>query len=353
SPAGRRPGRRGSGPPPVITRDQSLSRSRIDFEVTHIDLGQMYQEETRDLEFPFQCNGPDPITLFEPEVSCGCTAPSLEVEGEPWEFGKPIPPGAAGRVLAVFDSKKFQLDKASSIRILGNAVNLPVQLTLKAFILPLFQVSPRMARFDNLLSRELRRNDRPTRYLEVTGAKEFEILRWIDLPEWLEIREVEEPRPAPDGVGQIRKLEVALNPDVPVGRHSTMAMAETSLGKDLAIQVYAEVFGPVRYFPEAFPRFGLVQPGKTEVVRAVSIRATQDRLPIPAPRIEYQGDENVFEITLDEKKPGLRYDLIVGVLPEASPGRHDGKILLTWPEDSELPLEPREFDLSVIISQSN
>lgn len=345
-------GRRGGPPPPVIGRVEGLSRSRIDFELTHIDLGQLYQQETRDLAYPFQLAGPDAIILLEPEVSCGCTAATLEVAGQPWEWGKPIPADSAGRVLAIFDSKRYSATKTSSIRIIGNAINLPVQLTINAFILPLFKVTPGMARFDNLLSRELRRNDRPTRKLEITGAKPFEILAWADLPEWLQIEEIGEPRPADDGVGQVRTLEVAINPDVPLGKHSTMAEAETSLGKALAVQVYAEVYGPVRYLPEGALRFGLVERGKENQLRTVRIQASQDRLPIPAPFFEYQGPEGVYELTLDEVKPGLRYDLNVRLLPSAPEGRHDGKITLTWPEAEgfAVPLEGRDFDLQAIVT---
>ena len=346
-------GRRGRrAPPPVIGRVEGAARSRIDFEVVHIELGQMYQEEKRDLEYPFTLVGPDEVILLDPEVSCGCTEPGLEVEGEPWEFGKPIPAGSKGKVLAVFDSKRYQADKASSIRVQGNATNLPQQLTIQAFILPLFQVQPRMARFDNLLGRELRRNENPTRTLEVTGAKPFEITEWVDLPEWLVLKEVGEPRVAEDGVGQVRTLEVGLDPDVPLGQHTALAEAETTLGKRLQVQVYAEVLGPVRFFPDRFPRFGLQEQGQENVIRAVRIQATQDRLPIPAPRLEYSGPEGVYEITLDEKKPGLRYDLLVRLLPDAPEGRHDGKLQLIWPEpEGELVLEDREFDLSVIVTQ--
>jgi len=343
----------GGSPPPVIGRVEGLSRSRIDFELTHIDLGQLYQQELRDLAYPFQLAGPDDVILLEPEVSCGCTEPSLEVEGEPWAWGKPIPAGSKGRVLAIFDSKLYSATKSSSIRVIGNAINLPVQLTIDSYILPLFQVSPRMARFDNLLSLELRRNKQPTRELEITGAKPFEIVTWKDLPEWLQIEEIGEPRTADDGVGQVRTLRVGLNPEVPLGRHSTMAEAETTLGKALAVQVYAEVNGPVRFFPERLPRFGIVEQGSENQIRTVSIRATQDRLPVPAPFFDYEGPDGIYEITLDEKKPGLRYDLNVRLLPEAPEGRHDGKIKLSWPEAEGIPvpLEAREFDLQVIIAK--
>lgn len=351
---GRRGGRgsRSQEPAPVITRDTARSRSRIDFSVTRVDLGQMYQEERRELAYPFQLAGPDPVVLVDLEVSCGCTEPSLEVEGEPWQFGQPIPAGSSGRVLAIFDSKRYELDKSSSIRVHGNAVNLPVQLSIQAHILPLFRIDPRMARFDNLLTRDLRRNENPTRKLEVTGAQPFEILEWTNKPDWVVIEEVGEPRTAADGRGQIRTLEVGLQADVPEGRHSAVAEGTTSLGKTIPVQVYAEVFGAVRYFPDTIQRFGLQAQGSTEM-RVMRIQATQDRLEIPAPSYDYSGPADVFEITLDEKKPGLRYDLSVRLLPEAPIGRHEGKIKLSWPASEGIPsgIPDQEFGLSVIVTQ--
>ncbi|MDP7063027.1 MAG: DUF1573 domain-containing protein, partial [Planctomycetota bacterium] len=105
---------------------EGRSRSDMRMQKLEINLGTVFQRISYDLEFPFDVNGPDPITIEEIDTSCGCTSARIrpdwapDFEGEFWPLEKPIPAGAKGAVVAIFDGSLYKEEKASTITIHGN-----------------------------------------------------------------------------------------------------------------------------------------------------------------------------------------------------------------------------------------
>ena len=107
---------------------QGGSRSRVQFEFLDLDLGVIYQENTTEIRFPFVVEGPDPVTITGMDASCGCSEVSLEVEGKPYPINTPIKAGAKGAVVGTFNAAQYLNTKTSTIRVMGNAMNLPITL---------------------------------------------------------------------------------------------------------------------------------------------------------------------------------------------------------------------------------
>ncbi len=332
---------------PVIKMSEGHSSSSFNPSIKSIELGSVYQHNQFPLEFPFTIDGEDGIVIDRLTTSCGCTDARLEVEGQAWEFGVEIPGGSKGIVHAIFDSKDYNGTKTSSITVDGNSPSLPTRLNLAAQVQPVFGVTPHMARFAGILAGELRRNPNPKRTLEVLGSQPWEITEWLDLPDWVTIRDSGEKTVAEDGIGEVHQLIVSLDPDIAEGRHSALAVAQTDIGHKLTFQVYAELYGKVRYFPDRLVGFNLVEKGD-DPERRLQINASVDWLNLPMPAVTYEGSE-VFDVILDEKTAEKEFVVIVQVKADAEIGRHAGKVLVTWPDDADIP--NREFPISVLIRE--
>ena len=330
---------------PMIAIEAGISVSHFVVEINSVDLGDVYQHNKFPLEFPFSIQGSDGIVITRLTTSCGCTDARLEVNGVDWALGEEIPAGSMGVIHAIFDSRAYNGTKTSSITIDGNSSDFPMRLSLTSQVKPVFATTPHMARFAGILSGSLRRNQNPQRTLEVLGSEPWEISRWVDLPDWVTIVDSGENTVAPDGVGEIHKLVVSLDPDIAEGRYSALAVAETNIGHQLSFQVYAELYGKVRYFPNRLVGFNLVEQGN-DPERRLQIKASVDWLELPIPDIIYEGAD-VFDVILDEKTPAKEYVIIVQLRPEAEIGRHSGKVKVTWPASSAIP--DREFPISVLV----
>ncbi len=340
---------RTSGPPPTIRFEKEQSRSALVPEILDLDLGSMFQHQTTELRFPFEVQGDDSVKVTNLLASCGCTDVYLEVGGESWDLAKPIPGGAQGAVVGTFNSRDYVDRKTSSITLEGNATNFPLRMSLHAMVQPVFSVLPRQAKFAGILSGKLRRNPNPSRKLQVTGFQPFEILRWVDLPDWVRIEDLGETVANPDG-GETHTLEILLDPETPEGRYSTIAIGETSLGHQVTFQVYAELYGKVRYFPNRLVGFNLVEQGK-DPRRMMRIAASVDWLEVPSPKVSFEpttehGDLS-FDVIFDEREAGKRWEIIVQLTPEAPLGRQAGNVLVSWPEESGI--QSRTFPISALV----
>lgn len=339
-------GGRTTQPPPVLGPAVGHSNSSMVFASESQDFGEVFQHRHFDLDFSFEVQGKDDVVVDALTASCGCTDVALHVEGKVWEMGKPIPAGSKGRIVGTFDSRDYVDVKTSSIKVEGAGANLPIRLNVSAKVKPVFSSTPHMARFVDLLVAPHRRNERPTRQLQVTGSEPFTITGWKDLPTWVTIQDTGKAA-APDGVGEVHTLEVSLDPAISAGRHSTLAVAETSIGQTLTFQVYAEIHGKVRYFPDRLVGFNVVEQGKSPE-RILRMHGSVDWLDVPEPTVTYEGS-SAFDAFLDVKKLNKEYALIVQLQPDAEPGRHTGKISVTWPEGSDI--ESREFPISALVRE--
>jgi hypothetical protein len=328
---------------PVGLGDRAASRSRVDFELLDLDLGVIYQESTVEIRFPFSLDGPDPVTITGLDASCGCSEVSLEVEGEPYPLNTPIKAGSNGAIVGTFNGANYLNVKTSTIRVLGNAMNLPLTLNLKAFVRKHFEVSPGSVRFGQQLVRNLR-EESVERRVKVTSREPFEIREWKMVPQGVEVRVEDEMEMLEDG-RQVRYLTVALTGAVPAGALMRSVQAATSLGRDLEFHVYANVVGPVQYAPEEFLKFGAVTEGKA-VKRQIKILATDPGLKLPTPKVEFVGPEH-FTVKLVEKVPGQEWVVRCELADSAPIGRHGGRLVISYPDDETL--SPREIKVSAMV----
>ena len=317
-----------------LSSQETEPPGEIRFEHTEVDLGDVYQQGTYPLAYPFEVvGGPVVVSLLEP--SCGCTDVHLEVDGRAWPLGRRIPAGSRGVLRAVFESKAFSALKTSRIEVRGSASNLPLTLHLKAMVHPVFQVDPPQALFGEVLWKDLDGEDPPEIRLRVTGKDPFHVLRWSWKPDGVEIVELPETEPGPGGRGLVRTYVVRLTPEVPVGTLRRAVIGETDLGHRLEFLVHATVLGPVRYLPEQTLYFGAVDQGTTPV-RRLRILASDPETPIPRPVVRLAGKE-VFEVRLEEEEEGKAYTFHVQLKPGLSLGRQAALLEVRWPEGSGLP----------------
>lgn len=327
--------------------DTPSSRSRVEFEIADSDLGILYQEEETEIRFPFVIDGPDPVTITALDPSCGCSEVHLEVEGEVYPLNTPIKAGAKGAVVGTFNSANYLNTKTSTIRLLGNATNLPLALNLKAFIRRHFEISPSAVRFGQLLTRDLQQQT-VSRKVKITAREAFEITDWKQVPVGIQVQEVEGSAVTLDDGRQSKEFEITLTGDMPAGALMRAVQASTSLGKDLEIHVTASVVGPVRYLPEEFLKFGAVEKG-TVAKRQFKILATDPSFQLPTPQLEFLGPDH-FQYKLVEKDPGKEWVVRFELSADTPIGRHGGRLRISYPAEAQLP--SREIKVSAMVRSS-
>jgi uncharacterized protein DUF1573 len=330
---------------PVGERDPKApgSSSRVKFEFLDLDLGFVYQENEVEIRFPFLLKGPDPVTITGMDASCGCSEVWLEVEGERYPINTPIKAGSRGAIVGVFNAAQYLNVKTSTIRVLGNAMNLPIVLNLQAYIRRHFEISPGTVRFGQQMVRALR--DQPAvQKVKVTGRVAFEIKSWKMIPQGVEVKVLDEIQDLEDG-RQSRWIELKLTDAIPSGVFMRSVQAETTLGRDLEIHMYANIVGPVQFAPEEFLKFGAVTEG-TSTKRQVKILASDPTITLPTPKIEFAGPEH-FTWKLVEKEPGREWVIRFVLSAEAPIGRHGGRLMISFPDDDGLA--SREIKVSAMV----
>lgn len=319
------------------------SSSRVKFEFLDLDLGFVYQENEVEIRFPFVLEGPDPVTITGMDPSCGCSEVSLEVEGKPYPINTPIKAGSSCAIVGTFNAAQYLNVKTSTIRVLGNAINLPITLNLRAYIRRHFEISPGTVRFGQQMVRALR--DEPAvQKVKVTGRAAFEVKSWKMIPQGVEVKVLDEVQDLGDG-RQSRWIELKLTDAIPSGVFMRSVQAETTLGRDLEIHMYANIVGPVQFAPEEFLKFGAVTEG-TLTKRQVKILASDPTITLPTPKIEFAGPE-YFTWKLVEKEPGREWVIRFELSAEAPIGRHGGRLMISFPDDDGLA--SREIKVSAMV----
>jgi hypothetical protein len=165
----------------VLSAETQPSSSRLKFERMDLDLGELYQQTDVPISFPFEVDGPDPVTISYLKASCGCTDVGLSVDGKEWPLNTPIPSGSKGAIEGTFTSAKYQNVKTSTISIRGNGLGLPVVLNLKAFVRRHFELSPASVRFGQISALSLKTSPYKKR-VKILSSEPMEIKSWKRLP---------------------------------------------------------------------------------------------------------------------------------------------------------------------------
>ena len=316
----------------VSSAETQPSSSRLKFERMDLDLGELYQQTEVPVSFPFEVDGPDPITVSYLKASCGCTDIGLSVDGKEWPLNTPIPSGSKGAIDGLFTSASYQNVKASTITIRGNGLGLPVVLNLKAFIRKHFELSPASVRFGQISALSLKTSPYKKR-VKILSSEPMEIKSWKRLPLGIEVDVVDETEITEDG-RHVSWIDVLVTDKHGAGMVSQSLLAKTSMGRDLEIHINGNIVGPVRYAPEEFMKFGAVNQG-TPVRRVVKILATSPDVPLPTPKIEFLGPE-YFAWKVQEKEPGREWVVRFSLSSETPIGRHGGKLKISFPGSSEI-----------------
>lgn len=325
----------------IRSQEAGRSRSILKFSEMQKDLGTVYQFQSYDLVFPFQVKGEDPLVITEISTSCGCTDAKIYPDWEgadstkPYPLNQPIPPNAKGRIVAEFNGERAVNEKSSTITIRGNMPEGKVVLGVKAFVVPVFQISPAQARFGDMLTASLRDED-PVVEVEVTAMKEFEVLRWKRVPRGIAVKELTEKHEVHEDGQVTAKFEFTATKDLPEGNLSSSVIAETSLGVDLEVQVIGVIRGAVKYAPNQRVAFGIFDEG-TKKVRSIKIESTLGKVKLPEPKVSLTGDsakvvdaEVVAGATPDSWEIKLRIDA------DAPAGSYNGVLKIEYPEEAQL-----------------
>jgi hypothetical protein len=320
--------------------DGEPSLSDLRFDRLDHDLGEVYQQHTYDLEYPFEAVGSDPITIAEIDVSCGCTNASIypawdtATYGDVWPLNEPIPGGAKGFVRATFDGSRYKRDKSATITLRGNFLERKATLGVKAFVKPVFDVQPQNINFGEVITSTLASNP-PERLITVTAMKDYAIDRWIRVPKGLLIEEVGEVKKL-DGGQVSRQYRITINSNISQGPMSSSVDAETTIGINLTFTVAARVLGPVRYSPAQRVAFGIYDAGQRKH-RTVKLEATRGAPNLPMPTVEIVGgakDAIVVEV-ITAINDGTGYQIKMVIAETVPPGNYNGLLKISYPDNPD------------------
>jgi hypothetical protein len=314
------------------------SRSDLQVDSHDIDLGNVFQQHSYDVEFPFVVNGPDPIIISEIDSSCGCTKPAIrpdwdpDFEGEFWPLNREIPAGAKGAIVAIFDANRYERIKASTLTVRGNFMSKKVVLNVKAFVQPVFELTPKQITFGELHI-SLLNNAEASREIKVTGMAEFEIVRWRKVTPGIKVEEIGEANKLEDGRME-RRFKVTASSTLPEGRLASSLIAETSLGTDLELLLNGNVLGAIKFAPQRRIAFGIFDQGQS---RTRTVKMESMGLEIPEPQVEVLGDAaDVMTAVVNATQVGKLYEIKISIGDTAPAGSYNGILRISFPEASGL-----------------
>ena len=314
--------------------DGSPSLSDLKFERIDSDLGEVYQQHTYDLDFPFEVDGDDAIVISAIDTSCGCTGafiyPAWDTEtyGDVWPLNQPIPAGAKGSVRATFDGSRYKRDKSSTITLRGNFLERKATLGVKAFVKPVFDVQPQNINFGEIITSALIEKS-PEKMITITAMKGYEIERWVRVPTGVEVNPVGEVTEL-EGGAVSQQYRVAINSNIASGPMASSVDAETSLGVNLTFTVAARILGPVRYAPAQRVAFGIFDEGQRKH-RTVKLESTRGAPDMPTPTAEIVGgakDAIVIE-KIEPTEAGYQIKMIIA--ETVPPGNYNGLLKISYP----------------------
>lgn len=335
---------------------QGLSQSELRFEAERLDLGEIYQFEHQEFEFPFTVEGEEPVQITHVEANCGCTNARIRAdwEAKPGEeapvyvLGRDIPPGARGAVIGTFDSQRYRNLKITTITLRGNMKDTPRKLELQARVRPVFDVKPDQVRFGEVLAGP--GNAAPSQEIRIVGRAPFEILEWRRIPPGLKVEPIDEGAATGHLTEWARRFRVTLGSDVPEGQFTSSAVAATSIGADLELIVSAMVLGPVTYTPANRVAFGFPVAGE-ERTRTIEIAASMDGLVLPEPSVEIIGESvQILTSEVEVVEAGRLVRVKVTLPGTAAVGAYSGVLKLSYPAESGIAA--REFVISARVKES-
>lgn len=329
-----------------ILRNGGMSGSRIVFELSRVELGDLYQYEQRTFEFPFRIEGDAPARITVVDANCGCTDARISADwakaaGEDpaaearYLLGDEIPAGARGRLIGTFDAERKWGDKITTITVRGNFDNTPIKLELHAFLRQVFAITPAQVRFGDVLAGGA--GGERTLDVRLVAKAPFTIEQWRRIPAGVKVEPIGEQTPTGERAEVAQTYRITLGADAPEGMLQSSAIAATSLGHDLEFMVIANVTGPVRYTPGQRLIFGIWDQGEARD-RTIDIESVAAGVQLPAPTVTAEGDlAQYLKLEVETVEAGRFYRVHATFPAETPAGNHPGVLRLSYPEGSGLP----------------
>lgn len=101
---------------------------KVDFEITHMDLGQIVQGAKVDRTFNFKNTGKSALVITDVRGSCGCTV------AKDWPK-EPVKPGTSGTISFTFDSEGRSGRQDKTITMVANTSPPSTVLTFSAEVI--------------------------------------------------------------------------------------------------------------------------------------------------------------------------------------------------------------------------
>jgi hypothetical protein len=336
----------------TMTSTIAAQASTLKFDTVDIDIGSIFQHETRVVEFPFVVEGEMPVRFYRDKTaeggdfhtSCGCTAAYLRpdwlavdgdlstVENQRWDLALPMPAGARGTIIATFSGKGYSHAKESTIAIRGNMTNSPTILTVRANVLSIFEVRPAIVSFGVIEIGKLRAG-LVTAESTVRCDDSFDISDWFLLPYGMTVEELGEPI-VDDSGAMTRRLRFTLGKDTPLAAFNRQAEAHTSIDVNLAVVFTAQIVSPVVFNPVGRLSLGFPRAGEA-ISRTVSVDLQVADATLPMPSAILDGTIAAqMEVEVVAREAGKSYDVIVRTRKDSAPGKYQGKLRIEFPVGS-------------------
>ncbi|PCJ51803.1 MAG: hypothetical protein COA70_13620 [Planctomycetota bacterium] len=315
------------------------------FETKSVDLGETFQHHQYEVRFPFTVVGEDAVRVKELNTGVGFTLAYLE---PPLLLGDWIHPGTQGAVVVTFDAGRYKADKTSTVLVRGDFESEREQLSAEAFVIPVFELEPRVLQFGDIILGDAYSQKRSL-VVQITALKEFQVLCWKRTPPGVSIEAIEGVEILEDGRA-VQSFRVTAGPEIAEGRMSTSFIGETDLGTEIEFMVNANVLGMVKYAPSSRVAFGIFDQGK-EKKRSIRIESVRGAVDVPLPTLTIEGEAaKVMQAEVRTVTSGLHHRITLNIGKHAPSGSYNGVLRITYPEASGLA--PKEIMLNARIRSS-
>jgi hypothetical protein len=291
------------------------------------DFGTVAKGETLVHEFGIQNKGSAPLEVTEVRPACGCTVV---------EFQRTIAPGAIGRIQAAVRTDNYAGPISKSIAVFTNdAENPKLQLTVRAEVKPYIKVIPGFARF-NYVKEEPIGVVAQSLWAEEGG--DLAIVSVKSPYDHLEVscREATEDELHPQGRGRQWRLEIALDPESPVGALSDYVEIEVDHPKQKTVRIPISGFvRPRQHVTPPEVDLGQLEGASLPLKRTLSFtNFISDAIELKDVETSIEGLSIAVEASA--RQPGHRFKLILTV----GPGVPKGEFSTTIEIHTTDPLNP-------------
>jgi hypothetical protein len=356
---------KGATPDPFGQDTDPNSKARLTYEFGSDTktFGKVMQGDVLNWKFQMQSSGEEDLVIKQAKPTCGCTVAQIMVEEnetgklEPYQYGKPIPPGKKIEIDATLHTANKRGHASSKINISTNDPRGQTILGLEADVEPFFQVNPPSVNFAQLGAK-----DTATDKVQISTSKGDRVkLSAVkdNMPQGLKI-DLNALDADADGKASRYELVVTAGPGLVEGNmaYSVPLRSDAAIpgGEkmpnglmptyEVAVTIMARVNGAISFNP-AFVSLGLIRPGQT-LSRTVRIQCHDADFKLD-PKVSVQGRDtaewefskyftSLVRPVLNENSVDV--EITLNGMPETLAGSFSGMLVvnLGHPEKPEIKL---------------